>query len=94
MKHFQIIIMALSLIWFASCTTSKNLTTYTVASKTSDCYGIVRQMCMFVKEGDVQEWNLFYSRIEGFEYEEGYEYVLKVKKTTLENPPADSSSIR
>ena len=31
--------------------------------------------------------------IEGFNFEAGYEYRLKVKKTHLSNPPADGSSI-
>lgn len=32
------------------------------------------------------------SKIEGFEYVEGYKYRLKVKITELENPPADGYS--
>ena len=50
--------------------------------------------CMRVKEGADSAWSLFYSQIEGFDYEEGYEYVLQVEKEKIENPPADGSSIR
>jgi hypothetical protein len=32
-------------------------------------------------------------QIEGFTYVEGFEYTLKVQKTTIKNPPADGSSI-
>ena len=41
-----------------------------------------------------ENWNLFYSQIEGFSYEPGYEYVLQVRKEKIDNPPADGSSIR
>ena len=34
-----------------------------------------------------------YGDIEGFEYQQGHEYELKVQKTTLANPPADASNI-
>ena len=36
---------------------------------------------------------LFYSQIEGFEYEEGYTYELLVQVDPVENPPADASSL-
>ncbi|GHV13412.1 hypothetical protein FACS1894169_00440 [Bacteroidia bacterium] len=29
--------------------------------------------------------------IEGFEYTKGFEYVLRLKRTTIDNPPADGS---
>ena len=35
-----------------------------------------------------------YSPIEGFEYEEGYEYVIEVKTENIDNPPIDGSSIK
>lgn len=35
-----------------------------------------------------------YQSVEGFTYEHRYEYVLKVKKEKVANPPADASSIR
>ena len=49
---------------------------------------------MQVKEGKSNTWESWHPlAIQGFEYEEGHEYVLKIKKTTLVNPPADGSSI-
>ncbi|REC64680.1 hypothetical protein DRF59_19890 [Chryseobacterium flavum] len=50
--------------------------------------------CMQVKENASDSWTNFYSTIEGFTYEPGYEYVLKVKTEKIENPPADASSIK
>ena len=53
------------------------------------------KMYVSVKE----EGNSSYSKlplngIEGFVYKKGFEYTLKVEKTTLANPPADDSDVR
>lgn len=48
---------------------------------------------MLIKKGDAQNWSMFYSKINGFDYEPGYEYVLDVKEERIENPPADGSSV-
>jgi hypothetical protein len=36
----------------------------------------------------------YYRFVEGFEYEPGFDYELSVLKSTIEDPPADGSSIR
>lgn len=81
------------LLVFSSCST-QNAVRYTVASRTADCVGVAPQKCLLIKKGDSKEWEFFYSQIEGFSYEEGYEYVLDVKETKLENVPADASSTK
>lgn len=68
--------------------------TFTIASKLVDCTGVGPMKCMQVKEGDATEWTFFYAGIEGFTYEEGYEYVVEVKREKLEIVPADASSIK
>jgi hypothetical protein len=46
------------------------------------------------EEGSNEGWRPMYiGQIEGFSYEEGYEYVLKVKKYPIKNPPQDGSSM-
>lgn len=52
--------------------------------------------CMLVKEeGRNGQWqNLVFGAIEGFTYEKGHAYELKVRKTILANPPADGSNCR
>ncbi|MDR0575510.1 MAG: DUF4377 domain-containing protein [Tannerella sp.] len=45
-----------------------------------------------VKFEDDQEWSLFYCPIEGFEYEEGHEYVINVKVINVSDPLMDASS--
>ncbi len=59
-----------------------------------DCEGDGPQKCLLVKENPDDEYTLFYEQIEGFEYEEGYEYELRVREETVEDPPADVSAIK
>lgn len=56
--------------------------------------GAGTMMCMQVKENPDDEYTLFYNQIEGFEYEEGYEYELIVSEEKVENPPADASALK
>lgn len=59
-----------------------------------DCEGVGPRKCLLVKENPDDEYTLFYDPIEGFEYKEGYEYELLVKVESVEDPPADASSIK
>lgn len=59
-----------------------------------DCEGEGPMQCMQVREGGSDEWVLFYDRIEGFTYEEGYAYELRVAVEPRAKPPADASSLR
>jgi heat shock protein HslJ len=65
-----------------------------VGSELVDCVGVAPQKCMLIKEKPDDEYTFFYDQIEGFEYEEGYEYELVIKEEQVENPPADASSIK
>jgi len=59
-----------------------------------DCEGEGPQECMLIRENEMDRWQLWYSGIEGFEYEEGFLYNLLVEEQNVENPPAGGSSIR
>ena len=65
-----------------------------VGSELAECTGEAPQTCMMVKNSPEEEYTYFYDQIEGFEYEEGYEYELTVQVTPVENPPADASSLK
>ncbi len=59
--------------------------------------GLFLSQFLLVQEGDGVDgatWNRFYDNIQGFNYELGYEYLLKVAKENIETPPADGISIR
>ncbi|WP_262147187.1 DUF4377 domain-containing protein [Chryseobacterium foetidum] len=65
-----------------------------VGSETKDCTGVVPMKCLQVREKATDSWENFYSNIEGFTYEPGFEYELKVRTEKVENVPADRSSVR
>jgi len=65
-----------------------------VAHHLVDCVGVGPMKCMLVRETPDAEWTNFYSKIEGFDYEPGFDYQLTVRTEKVENPPADASSIR
>lgn len=60
------------------------------------CYGPFEQQCLLSQEDELlgtDDWNYFYNTIGGFEFESGFIYNLEIKKTEIENPPQDASSI-
>ncbi len=77
-----------------ACNSDENTEKMTIASETRDCVGVGPQDCLLVKMDGQTDWEYFYSSIDGFIYEPGYEYVLEIKKEQVENPAADQSSIR
>ena len=64
-----------------------------VAPFTRECTGMVVMQCMLVKQRPQDDWQNFYDAIEGFAYEPGYAYRLRVLKRPVPNPPADGSSV-
>ena len=65
-----------------------------VGPRQVDCVGVAPQKCLLVKENPDDDWTMHYDRIEGFDFEPGYEYELRIVEEKVENPPADASSIR
>lgn len=87
------------LLLIVSCTQQEadNEFTYWVNSYTVDCVGVAPMRCMLIQKGETLvagEWQNFYSQIEGFDFQAGYIYKIKVLEEKLENVPADASSIR
>jgi len=88
------IFICMSVLFLFACGQKKDTIKLTIASQTVDCSGVGKQKCMLVKKGNAGEWEYFYSPIEGFNYEEGNEYVVEVEQKKVDNAPADASSIR
>lgn len=63
-----------------------------INNQQEDCVGVAPQKCMLVKFHLAEDWQYFYDTIEGFNFESGYFYKLKVDIQNVENPPADGSS--
>ena len=59
-----------------------------------ECQGEGPQLCYQYKERPEDDWLLYYSEIDGFEYEEGYVYELLVAESNIANPPAGGSSVQ
>ena len=56
-----------------------------------------RYLVYLVQEDDEighSDWNYFYDKIEGFDYEQGFVYNIRARKLNIENPPADASSTK
>lgn len=57
------------------------------------CTGVAPMECFEVKIGKEKEWSYFYDAIEGFDYEPGYVYKLKVERIKRNGTvPADASA--
>lgn len=84
------------LLLFLTCSSNTEVQSKTlfVADHLEDCVGVGPQTCMLVRESPEDSWTYFYDKIEGFNYEEGYIYELRVEESTVRNPAADASSIK
>lgn len=98
MKYFIITAFA---IFLMTCSESNpdNTTTYWVNSFKVECTGVGPRTCLQVHRGETLEpasWELFYSSIEGFDYEPGFIYQLRLQEEEIpaDEVPADGSSIR
>lgn len=102
-KTLNLLFLLLAVFAISSCSSYddekkdsvKEITIY-VSSETGESYGFnsTPEECMLVKfDNPNGEWeHLGLYRIEGFTYVKGHEYELRVKMTTLANPPADGYS--
>ncbi|MBQ4820006.1 DUF4377 domain-containing protein [Aquimarina sp. MMG016] len=87
-----------NLLFLISCVVSlyacQETKTIYIADHQVDCEGVAPQKCLLFKEKQNDEWTYFYDTIDGFDYEEGYNYQLEVSIKQIENPPADASSLQ
>ncbi|MGB0360787.1 MAG: DUF4377 domain-containing protein [Endozoicomonas sp.] len=65
-----------------------------VAPEKAHCVGIAPMTCLQVRESEEEPWNLFYGDIEGFEFQEGNAYRLRIKEFEVLNSPGDAFSKR
>ena len=97
---FGIVLTMLCVALTLSCGNSKNKAMDTIPFRVNSlrvpCEGVAPMECLEIRRGDSDTWELFYSKIEGFEYEEGYLYRIRVREEKLDpsQVPADASSIR
>ena len=65
-----------------------------IAHHLADCVGVGPMKCMLVRETPDAEWTMFYDKIQGFDFEPGFDYQLTIRTEKVDDPPADASSIR
>ena len=65
-----------------------------VANHKVNCTGVAPQMCYLIKLNEEDEWQNYYNDIEEFDYEEGYEYRIKVKADRVSNSYKDASDLK
>ena len=87
-----LLLLSMTLV-FCFCSPGKT-EKLTVASEQGNCVGVTPMKCLLIKKEGKTEWEFFYNKIEGFDYEPGYEYILEVKVENVENPAADQSSLK
>ena len=68
------------------------LKTLYVRDQLAECEGEGPTTCMQVRESEQADWTLFYGSIDGFTYEPGYSYELRVELKDRARPPQDSPS--
>ena len=57
-----------------------------------ECVGVAPRTCMLTRGSANADWTLMYSGIQGFDYEWGFDYEVRVRWRGVDNPPADASS--
>ena len=102
----NILVMTAAMLSLASCSSDdddKDITKEIIMNVSAEpgvMYDLFDSMgehpieCMRVMtEDEPGRWqNLYFSEVKGFTYERGHEYVLRVKRTILANPPQDASN--
>jgi heat shock protein HslJ len=94
---FKPLLVLLLLVLISPGQAMNNESILWVNSFTVQCEGVAPMTCLQVQESDSPEpgkWMNFYSSIDGFSFEAGYLYKLRIRKEALENVPADASSVR
>ena len=94
------LLVVLSAVLTVSCGNNNNkntdTVTYWVNSYRTPCVGVAPMECLQIRRDTSEAWELFYSEIEGFDFEPGYMYRIRVREEKLDPAlvPADASSIK
>ena len=70
-----LILLALTI----GCGRDGNIETLIIGPYTETCQGFIEQECYLEFNEESQEWHFFYESIQGFDFEPGYIYTLKVR---------------
>ena len=65
-----------------------------VAGQRAPCTGVARGLCLQVRTQPGAAWQAHHGQIEGFDWQVGVEYVIRVRELPVPGPAADGSSTR
>jgi len=82
------------LVALAATTCSGERVVLYVGPQRVACTGVAQQQCLLVRSNEREDWQYFYSAIEGFAFEPGYFYKLLVRKDRVDIVVPDQSSLR
>ena len=96
MRHFLVFTAVAATLLSAGCNDlfepRETVLTLDVASARVPCQGAFPQECFIIRQLPDTNWTGFYDSIDGFDYEPGFEYTIRVARRAVRNPPADASS--
>lgn len=61
------------------CDRDEHIETLIIGPYTETCQGFIEQQCYLEFNAESQKWEFFYESIQGFDFEPGYIYTLKVR---------------
>lgn len=65
-----------------------------VAAQRAPCTGVSQGLCLQIRFQPGEPWQLLHGEIEGFTWQQGTEYVLRVREMPRHDVPADASAVR
>jgi hypothetical protein len=96
-RRLRLPLLVLALLFASACIVStaphEEELVLEVASTRASCVGAAPMQCLQVRTSADAPWQLFYDAIEGFTWEPGYRYTLRVARRAVLDPPADGSSV-
>jgi len=72
---------------------SRSRLLYIAATKVPCTNGAMKTECLQFREQPTDPWQANYAPIEGFEWKQGNEYLLKITEVHASNAPADASRV-
>ena len=68
----------------------ENVEILTIGPYTQTCQGVAEQDCFLAYNEESQQWELFYENIQGFDFEPGFTYTLRVRLEERDPVPQDA----
>ncbi|WP_090057378.1 DUF4377 domain-containing protein [Luteibacter sp. 329MFSha] len=95
----RIALPAIAALAITACATapvehgSRSRLLYIASTKAPCTNGVMKTECLQYREEPTQPWQLNYAPVEGFEWKQGNEYLLKITEVHASDAPADASRV-